>query len=98
MFRDMPTVHPSDVDGAVAQTDQHANLDESFDTWTGDQMHECNDLVYKLTVTNTSDQPVEYKVNFTEEAGSAGTVNLRWPINGIKGKIAGNESQTIALL
>jgi len=55
MFRDMPTVHPSDVDGAVAQTDQHANLDESFDTWTGDQMHECNDLVYKLTVTNTSD-------------------------------------------
>ena len=54
-------------------------------------------MVYKLTVTNTTDKQIMFKVklslvSFTE------VPNLRWPINGIRGKLAANETSTVALL
>ena len=58
-------------------------------------MQECDDLVYKLTVSNLSDLPIIYKVTFDQNAED---VNLSWPVNGIKGQISANEVTTIALL
>ena len=50
-------------------------------------MHISNDLVYKLMLSNTTDQRVMYKITF-EDLGE--DVNLRWPINGIKGSLDRN--------
>ena len=45
-------------------------------------MLECDDLVYKLTVSNMSEVPILFKVVFNKGAKD---VNLSWPVNGIKG-------------
>ena len=58
-------------------------------------MLECDDLVYKLTVSNMSEVPILFKVVFNKGAND---VNLSWPVNGIKGQVAANEVTTIALL
>ena len=73
-------------------------LNESFDNWTGDQMHTCDDLVYKLTLSNTTEQPILYKISFKVQGGNDDTINLRYPINGIKGSLAANEMSHIAAL
>lgn len=39
-------------------------LNESFDNWTGDEMHSCDDLVYKLTLSNPTEQPILFKISF----------------------------------
>jgi len=57
----------------------------------------CNDLVYKLSLTNTTDHPVLFKITFAEPTNGE-SVNLDWPINGIKGGLAAGENSTIALL
>jgi len=57
-------------------------------------MQESDDLVYKLTISNMSDLPITYKVAFSQDT----TVNLSWPLNGIKGAIGANEVTTIAML
>lgn len=59
-------------------------------------MHSCNDLVYKLMLSNPTEQPILYKIAFKEIAGEE--VNLCWPINGIKGSLAIGENATVALL
>ena len=70
-------------------------MNESFENWTGDEMHSCDDLVYKLTLSNTTESPILYKISFKEvEAGC----NLNYPINGIKGSLAANEMSVIAAL
>ena len=71
-------------------------LDESFDNWTGDEMTTCNDLVYKLAIENTTEQPILYRLVFKNENG--GDVNLHWPINGVKGSLDPKERATVALL
>ena len=58
-------------------------------------MHISNDLVYKLMLSNTTDQRVMYKITF-EDLGE--DVNLRWPINGIKGSLHPEENACVALL
>lgn len=72
-------------------------LDDSFDNWAGDELLECDDLVYKLSLTNTTEQPILYKVRFSAPP-SGEPVNLDWPINGIKGSMAAGENATVALL
>lgn len=76
---------------------QEQRLDESFDNWTGDELRECDDLVYKLSVSNTTEQPILYKVSFKAPANGE-PVNLDWPINGIKGAMGPGENATVALL
>ena len=39
----------------TSEEDKNKILNESFDNWTGDEMHNCDDLVYKLTLSNTTD-------------------------------------------
>jgi hypothetical protein len=50
-----------------------------------------------LTLTNTTDRLILYKVSlslvsFTE------VPNLKWPVNGVRGKLAAGETSTVALL
>ena len=70
---------------------------ESFENWTGDEMQTCNDLVYKLMLSNTTEVHVLFKIDFKKDLGET-KVNLHWPINGIKGKLAPGENATVALL
>lgn len=76
------------------------NLNESFDNWTGDEMHACDDLVYKLTLSNTTDKPILFKISFKEQLNDAENeaVNLNYPITGIKGSLAANEMSNICAL
>ena len=62
---------------------------ETFDNWTGDHMYTSNDLVYKLTLENTTEARVMWKISLEAMADdiSGADVNLRWPINGIKGRL-----------
>jgi hypothetical protein len=53
--------------------------------------------VYKLSLTNTTEQPVLFKVSFTR-SDNGESVNLDWPVNGIKGGLAAGENATVALL
>lgn len=61
-------------------------------------MFTCDDLVYKLQLSNTTEQPILFKILFAEDEANAGKVNLEWPINGIKGSLAPSENTTVALL
>lgn len=70
-------------------------LGESFDNWTGDEMLECEDLVYKLSLSNMTELNILFKVTLAENGEEA---NLSWPINGIKGSLAAGENATVALL
>ena len=45
----------ADENQGGAKNVQDADMEpESFENWTGDQMHITNDLVYKLTLENTT--------------------------------------------
>lgn len=70
--------------------------DTTAEEKTGDDMSICNDLVYKLVGSNTTDDPIQYKISF--EALEGESVNLVLPINGLKGKLKPGETSIIALL
>lgn len=58
----------------------------------------CDDLVYKLQLSNTTEQPILFKIVFAEAEANASKVNLTWPLSGIKGSLAPSENTTVALL
>lgn len=80
------------VDGGIPQ-----NLDDSFDNWNGDTLKSCDDLVYMLTLNNSTEQKIAYKVKF-RVANPAAVPNLRWPLNGIRGTLAANSNDNVALI
>ena len=80
------------VDGGIPQ-----NLDDSFDNWNGDTLKSCDDLVYMLTLNNSTEQKIAYKVKF-RVANPAAVPNLRWPVNGIRGTLAANSADNVALI
>jgi len=80
----------------VADNQVSNDVQESFDNWTGDEMQTSNDLVYKLMLSNTTEQPILYKIGLKDLAGEE--ANLRWPVNGVKGSLAAGENATVALL
>jgi len=45
----------------------------------------CRDLVYKLAVQNTTENPILYRITFKEDPENK--ANLKWPINGFKGSL-----------
>ena len=62
-------------------------------------MHSCDDLVYKLTLSNPTEQPILFKISFKVSNPSASEkINLNYPINGIKGSLGANEMSSIAAL
>ena len=56
----------------------------------------CNDLLYKLTASNTTGEKVEFKINFEVHEGE--NVNLLIPANGFKGKLRPGETTIVGLL
>ncbi len=59
-------------------------------------MHESEDLVYKFTLSNTTETPILYKISF--EPSDEVSVNLNWPTNGIKGSMGPSDNAVVALL
>jgi len=41
-------------------------LDDSFEEWSGSPINKCYDLLYKLTVSNTRQEPIMFKINLSE--------------------------------
>jgi len=72
-------------------------LDDSFEDWNGAELKTCGDLVYKMTLNNTQDQKVLYKIKLSPVSADE-IPNLRWPVNGIKGSLNPNETAVVALL
>merc|ERR1719464_461719 len=71
------------------------NLNDSFDDWNGAEMKTCDDLVYKLTLKNTTNKKAQFKIKLNL-ISKADTPNLRWPTNGLKGTLLGEETTTFA--
>jgi len=72
-------------------------LNDSFEDWNGAELKTCKDLVYKMTLNNTKDHLIFFKIELSP-VSKDDLPNLRWPINGIKGSLAANDTTTVALL
>jgi len=66
-------------------------LVDPFADWNGPEMKTCDDLVYKVTLTNTSDKAQKFKLELSL-ASANDTPNLLWPVNGYRGQLGGNET------
>jgi len=58
----------------------------------------CADLVYKLTVTNTTEDPVTFRIEINEKQNADKPINIHWPRTGLAGKLIGNESTVVGML
>ena len=74
-----------------------AFLDDSFEDWNGAELRTCSDLVYKMDLSNTTDEKVLFKIKLSPGSDAEG-LNLKWPVNGIRGSLAAKETATVALL
>lgn len=64
--------------------------------WEGEPLLECDDLLYVLTVTNSTTMPLKYRIFFKE---TSITANLVYPHEGLVGEIAASEaSKVVAVL
>lgn len=70
-------------------------MNDSFEGWDGAEVKMCEDLVYKVTLANTANQKRLYKLNL-KLISKEDTLNLRWPINGLKGTLLPDEPVTFA--
>lgn len=70
--------------------------DDSLKGWDGDQIYDCADLIYKLTLSNATNTPICFKIKMGE--GSFGPINLQWPSTGIKGTLDVGETSVVAVL
>lgn len=100
----IPDEDPQDIQQSSGQPNFEAtkenhvpeggNLGE--EKWDGDELKVCSDLVYRLMVTNISENPVMFKLSLEKKEGEI--LNLRLPVNGLKGKLAPGQQTTLALL
>lgn len=74
-----------------------SGLDDSFEDWNGAELKTCSDLVSKMTLSNTLDQKILFKIKLSVKS-EADIPNLRWPVNGIRGVLNPNETAVVALL
>ena len=81
---------------SVEEPKKVLNLNDSFDDWNGAEMKMCDDLVYKIALTNTSDKKVMFKLKLSQKS-DADTPNLRWPRNGFRGTLIANETTMLLL-
>ena len=71
-------------------------LVDPFADWNGPEMKTCDDLVYKVTLTNTSDTAQKFKLELSL-ASAGDTPNLLWPVNGYRGQLGANETTHLLL-
>lgn len=70
--------------------------DDSFEDWDGAEIMHCQDLVYKFTLNNSTQDPIMFKIKLSEKAGK--TANLNWPRTGIKGQLDVGETKVVCVL
>ena len=71
-------------------------LVDPFANWNGAEMKVCDDLVYKVTLTNTSDTSQKFKLELGQPT-TGDTPNLLWPVNGYRGQLGANETTHLLL-
>lgn len=84
--------------GEPEPEEEEEKVEDPFTVWQGDEIKHCEDLVYVLKLTNTTDNPVKFRMDF--KAGTADVPNnLVWPREGLLGSIGPNEiNKVVAVL
>ena len=72
-------------------------IDDSFEDWKGSKIRNCRDLIYKITVSNTRSEPIQYKVQMSD-SNPGSTINLHWPRSGVKGTLDVGEMEIACVL
>lgn len=72
-------------------------MDDSFEGWTGGKIDNCEDLVYKFTLCNTTESPIQFRIKMKPKSADA-EINLYWPVTGVRGSLAAQETATVCLL
>jgi hypothetical protein len=72
-------------------------LDDSFEEWKGSKIQNCRDLLYKITLSNTRTEPINFKINMSELVPNS-DINLSWPRSGVKGALDVGETAVVCLL
>lgn len=73
-----------------------SGLDSSFEDWEGEPINRCGDLVYRISLTNTTDKNLKYKIDLKDKG--AADVNLSWPRTGFKGQLGAGKWLVLAVL
>lgn len=81
----------------VKPSENVSNLDDSFDDWQGEAISSCADLVYKFTISNTTNSPIQFRVKLKPKNEDS-EINLYWPTTGLRGSVAASETLIVALL
>ena len=77
-------------DGTEEAKEEDRNEDP-FSQWQGDEIRTCDDLVYVLKISNTTNEPMMFRLDFNEGVAAGSEVNLVWPREGLLGRIKPNE-------
>jgi len=76
-----------------------AAIEDPFSVWQGDEIKTCDDLVYVLKLTNTTDEVMKFTLKFSLGEQAPREANLVWPREGLIGSIKANEvNKIIAVL
>lgn len=72
---------------------------EQVDVQWPNEVNFCEDLVYRISVTNFREVPIKCSINFkVDEEFSFSDVNLFFPRGGFKATVHGKDSKTILML
>ena len=75
-----------------------AEVEDPFTVWQGDDIQYCDDLVYVLKLSNTTESKYKYRIQF-KHGMSDTPADLVWPSEGLIGSIdALKMGQVVALL
>jgi hypothetical protein len=74
-----------------------AKLDDSFEDWQGAKIENCEDLVYKFELWNTTELPIQFRIKLKPKKADS-EINLYWPVTGIRGSLAAHENVIVGLL
>ena len=72
-------------------------MNDSFDGWEGAKIERCEDLVYKFTLCNTTDAPIQFRIKLKPKKPDL-DINLYWPVTGIRGSLGPSETAVVGLL
>ena len=73
------------MEGGDAQDDA-ASSGDPLDSWAGQPLRDSSDLLYVLKLTNMSENPMKYRINFAESNADL-PANLVWPKQSLVGSI-----------
>jgi hypothetical protein len=77
--------------------EEEKGLDDSFEGWKGSKIRNCQDLLYKISLSNTRTEPINYKIKLSEVEPNS-DINLNWPRSGVKGSLDVGETAIVCIL